>query len=156
MGLKYWLLLRQLLTTSRRVSSKVLEQKDAPPKIDQLQRYLLALIHQLQTKLEQNKKAEFATAVSLPVTLYLDEWLMKQYFQNRPNQWALLQTELFQVEHGGTLFYQLLDQHLNQSNPSKFILEVYYFLLKSGFCGVHFNAPKVREEYLIKIEKRLT
>ena len=156
MYLPYWLLLRQLLMKVRLLSEDQLRQQASTEQIASLQQQLVRLLSAFQHKLKAKMKPPQVRDILLPVTLALDEWLLKQYFQDRPHDWPLLQTKLFQLEHGGEQFYQLLDQQLTRSDVTYFVLEIYYFFLKNGFCGMYFNAPDMRGRYLKALADKLT
>ena len=160
MYLPYWLLLQKLLMKVRLLSEEQLSENQLrqPVSVEQvasLQQQLVLLLngfrHKLEAKLQQGQVRD----ILLPVALALDEWLLKKYFQDRPHDWPLLQTKLFQLEHGGEQFYQLLDQQLTRSEVTRFVLEIYYFFLKNGFCGMYFNAPDMRNRYLKALENKL-
>ena len=148
MGFKHWLLLRKLLTASRQFAKKSLGENSKVENVGRVQQKILTLLDGFQRQLKTMTNPPAIKEILLPVTLFLDEWLLKHYFQHRPQDWPLLQSQLFQVEHGGALFYETLDQYFKQDQPPYYVLEVYYFCLKSGFSGMYFNAPEQRDYYL--------
>jgi len=155
MGLKNWLLLRQLILASHRYAKQLPSGPISQSDMQRFHNIMLALIKQFQNKFSAANNRVLARDVLLPLVFYLDEKLMKTYFYQHPERWPLLQKSLFNVDHGGILFYQLLDKHLQVQNLPLFIVEMYYFFFKSDFHGRYFNAPQKRDVYLQTLTKKL-
>ena len=160
MALRNWLLLRQLIQAIRTLAEQQNISQAPMTNIIMVQTDMMRLIRNFQQKLATQMTKDKAQHVVLPVTLAFDEWLLKHYFQKRLIVWPLLQTQLFQVNNGGQLFYTTLEQHLKQAEAQdvlqqNFLFEIYYFFLKEGFGGMYANAPKERVAYLQQLETRL-
>ena len=90
-----------------------------------------------------------------PIVVYIDEAIQTQVFQVTEKQWALLQRELFDVEDGGVLFYDSLDDALRQPETLPFIFEVFYLSINSGFKGKYSDNPTRLESYKQILRNRI-
>ena len=90
-----------------------------------------------------------------PIVVYIDEAIQTEVFQVSQQQWALLQKELFEVEDGGVLFYDSLDDALRQPETLPFILEIFYLCLNSGFKGKYADNPARIESFKQTISYRI-
>jgi type IV/VI secretion system ImpK/VasF family protein len=95
-----------------------------------LRKQLLAL----RAELGQMVTERECYLVLFPIVLCLDEIIQTRYM-NVEMSWPLLQREFFQVDKGGELFYETLDELLDGAHRSPVILEVFYFCLSIGFKG---------------------
>jgi type VI protein secretion system component VasF len=87
-------------------------------------------------------KGELATVLTehelhyvlLPIVIYVDE-LVTAITRGEASRWEPLQSELYNVENGGELFYGLLEDHLRKSDTHPFVFQIFYFCLSDGFVG---------------------
>ena len=110
---------------------------------------------QLKVILAENLSEREVYLTLFPVVVYLDEAVQTEVFQVTEKQWALLQKELFDIEDGGQLFYDTLDDVLRQPETLPFILEVFYLCLNSGFKGKHSDNPVRIDAYLQMLKTRI-
>lgn len=66
-----------------------------------------------------------------PIVVFFDEIIQVRYPEK---SWELLQKNLFETDRGGALFYESLDELLDENAP-ECIYQAYYFCLKLGFEG---------------------
>lgn len=155
MTYQQWLLLAELLDTFQNVALKLddLPRNDAQKvPINAIQREILLFIKDFKNKLAVQVDQDTVFNTVIPLIFFLDEWLIKHYFQGRIGQWPLLQQRVYKTANGGRLFYRSLDKSLVHGKQHRFVYETYYFLLKDGFCGMHFDKPSTRKHYLTKLE----
>jgi type VI protein secretion system component VasF len=72
--------------------------------------------------------------VLLPLVIYIDE-LVTSITRGEASRWEPLQSELYDVENGGELFYALMQDHLRKSDTHPFVFQMFYFCLSDGFVG---------------------
>jgi len=72
--------------------------------------------------------------VLLPIVIYIDE-LVTSITRGEASRWEPLQSELYDVENGGELFYALIEDHLRKSDTHPFVFQIFYFCLSDGFVG---------------------
>lgn len=72
--------------------------------------------------------------VLLPLVIYIDE-LVTSITRGEASRWEPLQSELYDVENGGELFYALMQDHLRKSDTHPFVFQIFYFCLSDGFVG---------------------
>lgn len=98
-------------------------------------------------------KGELATVLTehelhyvlLPLVIYIDE-LVSSITRGEASRWEPLQSELYDVENGGELFYGLLEDHLRKSDTHPFVYQVFYFCLSDGFVGMAERDPRKVEQ----------
>lgn len=79
--------------------------------------------------------------VLLPLVIYVDE-LVTSITRGESSRWEPLQSELYDVENGGELFYGLLEDHLKKSDTHPFVFQIFYFCLSDGFVGMAERDPR--------------
>ena len=97
---------------------------------------------ELRTKLEslrENLNRELTEnetyLVMFPLVLLCDEMVMSRLAKAQQTSWSLLQSELFQINYGGDVFYDFVDERLEKSDTPPMVFEVLYFCLAAGFVG---------------------
>lgn len=107
-------------------------------------------------------KARFAEALGdhdvyyalFPLVVYVDE-LVQAATRGGTARWEPLQSELYEVDNGGELFYSILDERLRQQETHPVVLEVYYFCLADGFVGMYQGDARKIEEYMARLTQRI-
>jgi type IV/VI secretion system ImpK/VasF family protein len=89
-----------------------------------------------------------------PIVLCLDEIIQTRYASVEMS-WPLLQREFYQVDKGGELFYDTLDELLNGVQHSPVVLEVFYFCLSIGFKGKYNGDEERIAAYMRKLRSKL-
>lgn len=98
-------------------------------------------------------KGELATVLTehelhyvlLPLVIYIDE-LVTSITRGEASRWEPLQSELYDVENGGELFYGLMEDHLRKSDTHPFVFQIFYFCLSDGFVGMAERDPRKIEQ----------
>ncbi len=89
-----------------------------------------------------------------PIVVYCDE-LMNGITKGKLARWEPLQSELYDVDNGGELFYSILEERLRQAETHPIVFEVFYFCLIDGFVGMYQGDPKKIEEYKARLRERI-
>ncbi|RME71447.1 MAG: hypothetical protein D6776_10200 [Planctomycetota bacterium] len=116
---------------------------------------LRARLERLRTALaEQLTEREIYLAL-FPIVLYLDEQVQRRLLGDGQTPWPPLQKELYQIDEGGEMFYQVLDDLLRKPSTLPFIYELYYFCLSDGFRGRYADNPSKINEYKTRLADRI-
>ena len=91
----------------------------------------------------------------LPLVLLTDEKVLTRIRPTDRASWPLLQHELYSVENGGDLFYELIDEQLSPTSSGTNIGEILLFCLSDGFRGRHGDAPARLQTYRTKLAAKL-
>jgi type IV/VI secretion system ImpK/VasF family protein len=83
--------------------------------------------------------------VLLPLVIYIDE-LVTSITRGEASRWEPLQSELYDIENGGELFYSLMEDHLKKSDTHPFVFQIFYFCLSDGFVGMAERDPRKIEQ----------
>ncbi|MEI7894735.1 MAG: DotU family type IV/VI secretion system protein [Myxococcales bacterium] len=89
-----------------------------------------------------------------PLVVYVDE-LVQAATRGGTARWEPLQSELYEVDNGGELFYSILDERLRQQETHPLVLEVFYFCLADGFVGMYQGDTRKVEEYMQRLMQRI-
>lgn len=89
------------------------------------------LKHALHKELTENE----AYLAMFPLVLLCDEMVMSRVPKQQHTDWHLLQHELFQINYGGDVFYDFVDERLAKPDTAPMVFEVLYFCLSAGFVG---------------------
>lgn len=73
--------------------------------------------------------------IMFPLVLLCDEMVMCRLAKEQQTSWSLLQSELFQINYGGDVFYDFVDERLEKPDTPPMVYEVLYFCLAAGFVG---------------------
>lgn len=92
-------------------------------------------LDQLSAELGRHLDEAAAQRLLLPIVLYCDELVLTKLPEPTHEAWPLLQHERFDINDGGEKFFDMIEQTLQQQQPSPLLLEVLYYLLGQGFLG---------------------
>lgn len=73
--------------------------------------------------------------VMFPLVLLCDEMVMTRLPKQQQTLWFLLQSELFQINYGGDVLYDFVDERLAKPDTPVIVFEVLYYCLSAGFVG---------------------
>jgi type VI protein secretion system component VasF len=107
-------------------------------------------------------RAELAAALTehevhyvlLPLVIYTDE-LMTSITRGQALRWEPLQSELYEIDNGGELFFTILEDHLRKSETHPLIFQMFYFCLSDGFVGMCENDGRKLDEYKARLAERI-
>lgn len=123
---------------------------------------LISLRERLRHKLEvlRSRLSESLTErenyfVLFPIVIYLDEIVQSRMRPGERVEWKRLQTELYGIDTGGTMFFDTLEDLLRKPDTYPFIYEVFYFCLSDGFAGRHKGSLVKLNEYKERLAKRV-
>jgi type IV/VI secretion system ImpK/VasF family protein len=104
------------------------------------------ILAELRGKLSEVLSDHEVYYVLFPLVVYVDE-LVATATRGAVMRWERLQSELYEIENGGELFYQILDERLKQEETHPLVLESFYFCLLDGFTGMYLAGSRKIEEY---------
>lgn len=123
--------------------------------------YLVGLRHRVRERLLwlKSQLAEIATEhdiyfVLLPLVIHIDERILI-ISHGSAARWEPLQSELYDIENGGELFYSTLEDRLRRAETSGIVFEVFHYCLSDGFQGMHLGEPRKVEEYKARLAGRI-
>jgi type VI secretion system protein ImpK len=103
---------------------------------------LIRLRAELRTKLDTLKDSLIKELtenevylVMFPLVLLCDEMVMTRLPKQQQTLWFLLQSELFQINYGGDVLYEFVDERLAKPDTPAIVFEVLYYCLSAGFVG---------------------
>ncbi len=92
--------------------------------------------------------------VLFPIVVHFDEWVQRRVFRGQ-GDWPPLQKELFDIDNGGEVVFDMIDDLVRKEETLPFVFEVFYFCLSDGLRGKHAeDLPKLRE-YQRKLKSRI-
>ncbi|MFO0580125.1 MAG: DotU family type IV/VI secretion system protein [Polyangia bacterium] len=103
--------------------------------------------------LKELTEAEVYLAM-FPLVLLCDEMVMARLPKLQQTLWFLLQSELFQINYGGDVFYDFIDERLQKPDTPPMVFEVLYYCLSAGFVGKFgFDGSKVQRYKALLCER---
>ncbi len=115
------------------------------------ERLTTSLAH-LQDELQQQLSERQTYQVLFPIIVFFDEAIQVRLSEDV--EWKLLQKEFFDIHRGGAVFFESLDELIQEDAPVQ-VFQSYYFCLKLGFQGRHAGDQRTLDSYLEKIKQRL-
>ncbi len=97
----------------------------------ELRNRLDALKDSLSRELSENE----VYLAMFPLVLLCDEMVMSSLPKQQQTLWFLLQSELFQINYGGDVFYEFVDERLAKPDTPVLVFEVLFYCLSAGFVG---------------------
>lgn len=89
-----------------------------------------------------------------PIVIYTDE-LVHETTEGAAAHWEPLQSELYDVDNGGEVFFSTVDTLLHKDDTHPLIFEVFFYCLNDGFVGQYDgNAGKI-VEYCRRLAERI-
>lgn len=90
-----------------------------------------------------------------PFVYYLDEWVLRRLSDAEQHLWPLLQQNLFEVDSGGDLFYDFVEEKLRRNDTPPIVFEMIRFCLTAGFTGRLVGQPERIRELTNRISQRI-
>lgn len=120
----------------------------------ELRENIRRILAELRGKLSEVLSDHEVYYVLFPIVVYVDE-LVATATRGAVMRWERLQSELYEIENGGELFYQILDERLKQEETHPLVLEAFYFCLLDGFTGMYLAGSRKIEEYKSALVSRI-
>src|SRR5207244_3161645 len=114
--------------------------KKIPP--ENIRNQIVSSLGQLKNNLKQILDEHAAHLIFFGIVALLDEEILSS------TEWIPLQQEYFNTTHAGEIFYENLDEVLENPHISPFVLEVFYFILKKGFRGKYAKSQSRVAKYI--------
>ncbi len=89
-----------------------------------------------------------------PVVVYCDE-MVASIAPGQTLRWEPLQGELYDIQNGGEMFYQILEERLRKEETPPIVFEVFFYCLSDGFVGMYEGDPRKVEEYKARLAARI-
>jgi hypothetical protein len=112
------------------------------------------LLDRLRKELSRTLSEHAVYSILVPIVIYADE-LARVITRGSVQSWEPLQSETFNIDNGGELFFWSIDERLRQPDTLPLVFEVFYFCLSDGFVGMYQGDPHKIEEYKDKLRKRI-
>ncbi|MEO1338724.1 MAG: DotU family type IV/VI secretion system protein, partial [Myxococcota bacterium] len=109
----------------------------------------------LRSKLGEHLSARDAYNILFPLVIHVDE-LTAVALGPRASDWRQLQTEFFEIDDGGELFFQKADDLMGQDDTHPLAFEVYRFCLGDGFVGRYGASPSKLDDYKARLSSRIS
>lgn len=106
-----------------------------PSLLDRLRDELLSCLEVLDERLSKELPESEVQLTLFPLVLLCDEMVMVRLPKEQHTKWALIQTDLFQINYGGDVFYDFTDENLGKASTPRIVFEVLYYCLHAGFVG---------------------
>ena len=155
-----WPAIHKVFMAVKDVSNDLSEDEDSFNKdyevLLELRRELRTLLIQLKKVLSANMIERDVYFVLFPIVVYLDEMVQLKFFNVKERSWALLQQEFFEVENGGVLFYDTLENVLKNEATASIVYEVFTLCLNDGFQGLYSDNPNKIDAYLNMLRNKVT
>lgn len=103
--------------------------------LDRLRSELKTQLDTLKDNLTREMGENEVYLVMFPLVLLCDEMVMSHLPKQQQTSWLLLQSDLFQINYGGDVFYDFVDERLAKPDTPSVVFEVLYYCLASGFVG---------------------
>jgi type IV/VI secretion system ImpK/VasF family protein len=124
------------------------------PNLVELRAKLRKRLQWLKSKLSEALTEHEVHYVLLPFVIYIDE-LVTSVTRGQAARWEPLQSELYEIDNGGELFFTILDDHLRKSETHPIIFQMFYFCLSDGFVGMCESDPRKIDEYKARLAERI-
>ncbi|MBL9005152.1 MAG: DotU family type IV/VI secretion system protein [Myxococcales bacterium] len=129
------LLDRTLAVDTTRFGERTVAAPVDPGTLQRLQSELRSKLEALREHLNRELTENETYLVMFPLVLLCDEMVMSRLAKEQQTRWSLLQSELFQINYGGDVFYDFVDERLEKQDTPPMVFEVLYFCLAAGFVG---------------------
>lgn len=90
-----------------------------------------------------------------PIVIHFDELVLTRLVGKSPTEWPLLQKELFGIDNGGEIVFEMAEDLLRKPDSLPFLFEVLYFCVGRGLKGRHDQDPFRLSELQRKLRLRI-
>jgi type VI secretion system protein ImpK len=126
---------RTLMPNGPAASERTVLNVIDPGSLTQLRGELRNRLDSLKDTLQKELSENETYLVMFPLVLLCDEMVMSRIPKQQHTEWRLLQHELFQINYGGDVFYDFVDERLAKPDTPPMVFEVLAFCLSAGFVG---------------------
>jgi type IV/VI secretion system ImpK/VasF family protein len=130
------------------------EANEGGPDLVVLRENLRRTLSELRRSLVEGLAEHDVYYVLFPLVMYTDE-LVAKATRGAAARWEPMQSEFYEVDNGGELFYQVLEDRLKEEHTHPLVLETFYFCLLDGFTGMHLAGSKRIDEYRARLRERI-
>jgi type IV/VI secretion system ImpK/VasF family protein len=92
--------------------------------------------------------------VLFPIVVYADE-LVATATRDATQRWEPMQSEFYEIDNGGELFYEFCEERLRQDETHPLVFETFYFCLLDGFTGMYPAGSKKIEDTKARLRERI-
>jgi type VI protein secretion system component VasF len=130
------------------------ETHTAPPDLVVLRSEIRKRLVWLKARLAEVLTEREVYYCLFPLVVYTDE-LVFSVAESNAVAYEPLQSELYEIDNGGELFYTLIEDLLRKDETLPIIFEIFYFCLNDGFLGLYESDKHKREEYKNRLSFRI-
>ncbi|RKH08455.1 hypothetical protein D7V97_19425 [Corallococcus sp. CA053C] len=123
--------------------------------LDHLAQALLVELELLRAAFGAELRPDEVEDLIRPFVYFLDEWVLRRLSDAEQHLWPLLQQNQFQVDSGGDLFYDFVDEKLRRNDTPPIVFEMFRFCLAAGFTGRLVGQPERIRDYKDRIAERI-
>lgn len=147
---------RARFSEAEQLSTNAQFQAEHPdgPDIVQLRASLRKRLNWLKSQLSEVMTEREVYYGLFPIVIYTDE-LVHYATRGIADKWESLQSELYDIDNGGELFYTVVDTLLRKDDTHPLIFELFYFCLKDGFVGMYEGNAGKLQEYQDRLSARI-
>jgi type VI secretion system protein ImpK len=149
------LLERTLAVESTRLGERATTLLVDPTILAKLNAELRTKLDALRDNLNRELTENETYLVMFPLVLLCDEMVMCRLSKAQQTSWSLLQSELFQINYGGDVFYDFVDERLDKPDTPPIVFEVLYFCLAAGFVGKFGESGSKVQRYRTLLSEQL-
>lgn len=100
-----------------------------------LREELVEKLSELRASLKSLLSEKEIGMVLLPLVIHFDELVMRRLSLAEQSNWPLLQRDLFDLTHGGEVFFEFAAERMGKADTPAIVFEVLLFCLNDGFSG---------------------
>lgn len=126
-----------------------------PELLRKLRASLAKRIDELKLAIGKHLSEGDVRLVMLPLVLLCDELVMSRLPKEQHTLWPLLQSELFQFNYGGDVFYEFTDEQIGRPDVPPAVLSILYYCLNAGFVGKYGAAGGKVAKYKALLSERI-
>ncbi|MBJ6765247.1 DotU family type IV/VI secretion system protein [Myxococcaceae bacterium JPH2] len=166
MKLELW---HSILATQRRVRAlfdRILPAEPAPgarraqvrvgmEALGHLEQQLLVELERLRAAFGETLRPDEVEDVIRPFAYFIDEQVLRRLADAEQPMWPLLQQNLFQVDAGGDLFYDFVEEKLRRQDTPPIVFEMLRFCLAAGFTGRLVGQPERIRAFKDRLSERI-
>ncbi|RKH69572.1 DotU family type IV/VI secretion system protein [Corallococcus aberystwythensis] len=120
-----------------------------------LEQALLLELERLRAAFGADLRPDEVEDLIRPFVFFLDEWVLRRLSDAEQHLWPLLQQNLFNVDSGGDLFYDFVEEKLRRNDTPTIVFEMIRFCLAAGFTGRLVGQPERIRDLTTRISERI-
>ncbi len=144
----YWSEIFYYFKEIEQFKNNLIEKNISPEILLTTRNSMVLRLNQLRNNLKQSLDEHSVYLIFFGLVSLLDEEMHAILSSNDHETWSSMQKHFFNLTNAGEVFFENLDEALENPKFPSIVFEMFYFILKKGFLGKYEKSPNRIAKYI--------